>query len=985
MRHLDERIVELRQQASTLVRLALGDLDQLARSILIVASSALQADRAVLHITDAKYDIDRLWHYGLSEAEAEKVDSFRLVLRGLPLLGGTSLLELSQADHEAFHRLETIGISDKILTTHMIGPSAGLDGLLVLSRDDKTVEYDEIDLVVLDVLSSISAGALVNCLQQNQLTDLVNSQKDLVSTSRARSEQLQRELLERRRIEQELQQAAAFARYNPSPVMRTDRSGMVLDANPQAKRVFGDDPVGQSLYDIFVHLNRNRIERLTENERYQFEHLIGTATFLFTVRLDVVSDSFLLFGTEITDRKIAERVLQAQEERSRKLLDTVQAGLAVVDMTSHEIIEANRLGIQLLGGQKNIIVGSPYSKHFGRLDGLDIAMGAQGKDAQPVEAFLIDLNGRETPILLTVTSVDFSSEIFLLLSFVDITNLKRAEEIKASQFKIFQAAVTTTNMEELLGTIHQILYTLMDAANLYIALYDNESGLYSFPYCVDEYDPVGPDPVDLTGSLTEYVRRTAQPVLVNEESMKRLKESGEITQVGQASPIWLGAPLTVSDEVIGVIAVQDYHDPERYTHADMEILSFVSGNVAMAIERLRSQQQQHRLEEKLLKAEKMESLGMLAGGVAHDLNNMLGPLVGYPELILRKLEKDNPIRKQIERIQRSAVDAAEVIQDLLTLARRGRYEMKSLNLNEVVENYLDSPSYLKLSEQRNEVRLENSLDPAIGLINGSAPHLAKVVMNLIVNAYDAMPDGGNLRVSTSVEHLSKAAGVSEQIEPGDYVVLRVKDTGSGIPEDAIGKIFEPYFSKKAMGASGSGIGLAVVYGILKDHHGSYDIISEVDVGTEFVLYFPLTEMPRQAEKADDDIQGGDETILIVDDVEEVREMACALLEMLGYITVPMENGHKALDYLKNNKVDLVVLDMIMEPDFDGLDTLREIVKHCPDQKSLIVSGYSATERVQAALELGAGGYVKKPFTVEAIGAAVRKVLDKTVTEKAVSM
>lgn len=394
-------------------------------------------------------------------------------------------------------------------------------------------------------------------------------------------------------------------------------------------------------------------------------------------------------------------------------------------------------------------------------------------------------------------------------------------------------------------------------------------------------------------------------------------------------------------------------------------------------ERKKTEERRQELQEQLERAQRMESIGLLAGGVAHDLNNMLGPVVGYAELMLLGLKDDDKMRKRVERIAKSASDAADVIQDLLALARRGRYEMTPTSLNEVVAQYLDSPSYLHLTKQRPDVAIQINLDDKIGNLIGSEPHLSKVVMNLIVNAFDAMSEGGELAVSTELKYLEQLEEGLVTITPGRYLILRVRDTGGGIAAEDIDHIFEPYYSKKKMGKSGTGLGLSVVYGIVKDHKGYYDIKSELGEGTEFVLYFPATNEKRHADRLSEDLMVGSETVLVVDDSSEQREIAKELLESLGHTVDTVENGHLSLEYLERRRVDLVVLDMIMEVSFDGLDTYREIIKKWPNQNVIIVTGYSSTERVEEMQRLGAGAYVRKPFTRESLSRAIRDVFDKT--------
>ena len=250
--------------------------------------------------------------------------------------------------------------------------------------------------------------------------------------------------------------------------------------------------------------------------------------------------------------------------------------------------------------------------------------------------------------------------------------------------------------------------------------------------------------------------------------------------------------------------------------------------------------QRKKLTEELERAKRMESLAVLAGGVAHDLNNLLGPMVGYPELILSKLPDDSPHRKNLTRIAKSAEKASEIVQDLLALARRGRYTMKSIDLNHIIEEYLDLPTFIGLKADNPNVKIEMKLDNCIPKIFGSSTHLLKALMNLIVNAFDAMPGGGKLAITTSRQYVEKLKNGYEDIENRDYVLLSIQDTGEGIEAKDIQRIFEPYFSKKEMGQkSGSGLGLSVVYGIIKDHNGYYDIVSKANEGTEFILYFPI--------------------------------------------------------------------------------------------------------------------------------------------------
>ena len=389
--------------------------------------------------------------------------------------------------------------------------------------------------------------------------------------------------------------------------------------------------------------------------------------------------------------------------------------------------------------------------------------------------------------------------------------------------------------------------------------------------------------------------------------------------------------------------------------------------------------EKQKLEAHLQKAQKMEAIGMLAGGVAHDLNNILGGLVSYPELLLLQLPDDSPLRKSILTIQRSGEKAAAVVQDLLTLARRGVVVTEVVNLNVVVDEYLKSPEHEKLQSYHLGVHIKTHLEKESLNILGSSTHLSKTVMNLVSNAAEAMSEGGALTVSTENRYIDRPVRGYDDIKEGDYVVLTVSDTGTGISPDDMEKIFEPFYTKKKMGRSGTGLGMAVVWGTVKDHNGYIDVQSTEGKGTTFTLYFPVTRksVEEKSEISLKDYMGKGEAILVVDDVEEQRKIASGMLEELGYSVVSVSSGEEAVEYLKTHKVDLLVLDMIMDPGMDGLGTYRKILEIHPGQKAIISSGFSETGRAKELQGLGAGAYIKKPFLLEKIGVAVKKELEKT--------
>ena len=394
-------------------------------------------------------------------------------------------------------------------------------------------------------------------------------------------------------------------------------------------------------------------------------------------------------------------------------------------------------------------------------------------------------------------------------------------------------------------------------------------------------------------------------------------------------------------------------------------------------ERVTAAAEKNRLLDQLQRAQKMEAIGILAGGVAHDLNNVLSGLVSYPELILLELPKESPLQKPIRTIQKSGERAANIVQDLLTLARRGVSVSEVVDLNHIIREHLKSPEYNNITIHHPGVTLELKLAPDLLCLSGSPVHLAKTVMNLISNASEAIVDKGIIHITTENRYIDTPIKGYDDIEGGDYVVLQVADTGSGISEEDINRVFEPFYTKKVMGRSGTGLGMAVVWGTVKDHHGYIDIMSIPGKGTTVTIYLPSTKenrIPAGQAEAVEDLRGDGERILVIDDVKEQQEITTAMLSRIGYEVESVSSGEAAVDYLRQHRVDLLVLDMIMDPGIDGLETYRRIIRDHPGQRAVITSGYSESAQVHEARNLGAGAYIKKPYRLETIARAVREEL-----------
>lgn len=396
-------------------------------------------------------------------------------------------------------------------------------------------------------------------------------------------------------------------------------------------------------------------------------------------------------------------------------------------------------------------------------------------------------------------------------------------------------------------------------------------------------------------------------------------------------------------------------------------------------DRIQAEKEQQRLSSRLKTALKMEALGTLAGGVAHDLNNVLGGIIGHPDLLLEKLPEKSTLRETIEAIKKSGLKAAAIVNDMLTLSRRRLESAEVINLNSVIADYCASPEFAMLKRYHPQCEIVVETDPALKNIQGSPFHLSKVLMNLVSNAAEAMPEGGRITISSEERQVQDGEGRYEAVKPGDYAVLRVQDSGIGIPPADIERIFEPFYSKKKLGRSGTGLGMAVVWGSVKDHGGYIDVHSIEGKGTTFTLYFPATTLqaaPAAPPLPRTSMRGNGESILVVDDVPEQREIASRILTEIGYSVRTCASGEEAVDHLKSASADLLILDMLMEPGINGLETYKRIAELHPGQKAIIATGFAETAQIREAFDAGVGRCIKKPYLIDEIAHAVKAELEK---------
>src|SRR5881398_3287001 len=667
----------------------------------------------------------------------------------------------------------------------------------------------------------------------------------------------------------------------------------------------------------------------------------------------------------------------------------------------------------------------------------------------------------------------------------------RAQQLQAATYRIAQAAMSTPGLADLLPAVHQIVGELMPAQNFYIALYDPVHDLLSFPYAVDERDTDFPSK-RMGKGLTEYVLRTGQALLATPELHAELERRGEVELIGPASIDWVGVPLKIGDRTIGVLVAQTYTPGVRYRDTEKHVLQFVSTQVAMAIERKRTEEQLHEserkyrllfetnpepmfvydfetlrimavneaaitrygyseaqflaltirdirppeeqgrleqeltrrtdegavragvrhrakdgrlfevdlvarplefagrrarlvlardvtaqrhLEDQLRQSQKMEAVGQLAGGIAHDFNNLLTAILGSTQLLLQATPPGDVRREDVEEIRNAGLRAAELTRQLLAFSRRQVLAPKVLELNAVVAN-MDKMLRRLIGD---DVELATALHAEAGAVNADPGQLEQVLLNLVVNARDAMPGGGRVLIETTRLLLrDELVERRHRLAPGDYVCLTVTDSGLGMDEATQAHLFEPFFTTKEVG-KGTGLGLATVYGIVKQSGGYIWVYSEPGRGTTVKVYLPrvrgAAEPPLPAPEPPP-LRGGNETVLLVEDAAPVRTLARRSLEARGYRVLDAADGPSAIELSARHagEIDVLVTDVVM-PGMSGRELAERLAPTRPAMKVLYTSGYTDDAMVRQGVLNAGVAFLQKPFVPDSLARKVREVLD----------
>ncbi len=396
----------------------------------------------------------------------------------------------------------------------------------------------------------------------------------------------------------------------------------------------------------------------------------------------------------------------------------------------------------------------------------------------------------------------------------------------------------------------------------------------------------------------------------------------------------------------------------------------IDGEPKAAIAITRDITERRRFEERFLRAQKMEAVATLSGGVAHDFNNILTTILGYASFLKSKAKEGDGFYIGLSAIENSALRASELTSQLLAYSRKGKLEVKPLNLNRVINEVYDliSKTFHK------SIKISLKTDDSIKAVEGDGSQLNQVVMNIVINAQDAMPDGGTFKIQTYMEDVKRKIEKKYYIiEPGEYVCMKFIDNGIGMDEDTLKKIFEPYFTTKG-NMGGTGLGMSVVFGIVKGHGGYIDVKSKLGIGTEITIRLPASKDKEEIfQEEPEEVVGGSETLLIIDDEKDILSMLKGALENLGYKVYTSSSGRTGLKTFKEKDIDLVILDIKL-PDIGGKEVLEKIFEIDPKAKVLLESGYSDMEQHKNLIEIGARGFIGKPFEMNKLFKKIREVL-----------
>ncbi len=639
------------------------------------------------------------------------------------------------------------------------------------------------------------------------------------------------------------------------------------------------------------------------------------------------------FARDITVRKQAELELRTANEQLRMSIENMPLAYILLD-TDYRVKEWNRSAERVFGYSKDEVLGKHLADlviPWGDRPALDLTyhrlVKGHGKKSSRNEknirkdGTLISCRWYNTPL----TGKD--GETFAILSMVEnLTDQIRIQnELKSvnERFKEFTELLPQTVFE--LDIKGKVLYTNRHGLDFTgYSPEDVENGLHT----ADLFAPVE------WRKLVKAMTGLKKGRRVDGIELSLLMKNG-----AHADVTVFANPIFNKDRICGIRGIMiDITETKK-------------------------------LREFASRAQRLEIAGRISGQVAHDFNNLLGPLFAFPDFIKEELPDGSKAIQYLNHIEEAAGRMAEINQQLLTLGKRGHYNQVPLSLNDIIINTIEDIDFLP-----DTIKIETDFAPDLKAIKGGSSQITRMILNLIDNASESMNNVGNILIKTENYFADKTWSKYGRIPRGDYVKLTFSDTGCGIPDDVLPHIFDPFFTTKGLDSKrGSGLGLSIVHAVMEDHNGYIDVDSESGKGASFYMYFPVSNK-NIVRRSFEQTVGGDEKILVVDDDELQRDVTYNLLKKLGYDVTTVESGEKAVEFLKDNPLDLILLDMIMEPGIDGLETFKRITQIIPGQKAIIVSGYSDSIKVEIAAKLGLSGFVGKPLSLKSLAKAIRDAL-----------
>jgi two-component system, cell cycle sensor histidine kinase and response regulator CckA len=816
--------------------------------------------------------------------------------------------------------------------------------------------------------------------------------------------------------------------------------------------------------------------------------------------LKVLNDIGAQVG-QFVERKNAERAVLESESKFRAVADT--AASAIFILGAERLLYVNHWTEKITGYTRDELLNMDVWRIVHPDDASDLRERLRRRfsgqeNRSSFEFRIMNRHGQSRWLEYSASPIGFEGQMAVLATAFDITDRKRSEQLQSALFRITSLASNTTDLAEVYRGIHQIVGELMYARNFYIAVLDEASNTIEFPYFVDEEDPEPPPPQQRSRGLTDFVLRTGQPLFADPKRFQELVDSGDVESRGAPSIDWLGVPLKTADQTFGVLTVQSYSENVRYGVGERDILTFVSQQVARAIENRRNQDalqqsevryrsqvqsalyglyrssvdgrfldvnpalvqmlgydsaeemlaldmgrdlyfdieerkriinevgaatiikgieahwrrkdgkvitvrlsgrggvrynneppsfemiaeditERRQLEEQLRHSQKMEAVGRLAGGIAHDFNNLLTVIKGYSDLMLSEVRPGDRLRNEVEEIRKAADRAAALTRQLLAFSRRQVLDPRVLDLNSVVNN-MDRLMRRLIGD---DVQLYTALDTSLGMVKADPGQIEQVIMNLAVNARDAMPTGGRLTIETANVELDDVYATENGLASGGkFAMLAVTDNGMGMNAETRSQIFEPFFTTKELG-KGTGLGLSTVYGIVKQSGGHISCYSEAGKGSSFKVYLPIVatsksvvqdfnQQPRLAPEP----RNCNETVLLVEDEDGVRALVRQVLERDGYTVMEASNGTEAMLHSEQfeGRIHLLLTDVVLTQ-MSGREIAKEVLAKRTDAKVLFISGYTEEAIVRHGVLESGTAFLQKPFTPAALSRKVREVLD----------